>query len=130
MKLFKIILGIAIIALGLGMATAGWAIATYGQWTLIVKMFLGFTLGFFGIGLGLVGLLLIRDWTVRNVLGGIVTARSGQSGVGLHKEAIYYAPSSNIKDVLLDILKYIIIAIVVILIAIFSVFRVIGGFPG
>lgn len=130
MKPFKIILGIIIIILGLGMAAAGWATAVYGQGTLVVKTFLGFTLVFLGSGLGWSGLMLIRGSTVKEALGGIVTARSGQSGVGLHKEDIYYVPPNNLKDILLDILKYTIIAIVVILIATFSVFRVIGGFPG
>ncbi len=129
MKTFKLILGVMIAVLGFSLAWAGWAVAAYGQWILVVKTFLGFTLVFSGLGVGWAGLILIRGSTVREALGDIVTARSGQSGVGLHKEDIYYVPPNNLKDILLDILKYTIIAIVVILIAIFSVFRVTGGFP-
>lgn len=107
------------------MAAAGWAVAAYGQW---LNLFFGFALGFMGIGLTLPGVMLIRGSDVKDALGGIVTARSGQSGVGLHKGNIYYVPPNNIKDLLLEIFKYTIIAICVILIAIFSIFRVTGGF--
>lgn len=130
MKVFKIILGIIVIIIGLGMAAAGWIIFAYGQWPLIVNLFFGFTFGFMGIGMTWPGIMLIRGSDVKDALGGIVTARSGHGGVGLHKGDIYYAPPNNIKSILIDILKYAIIVIVVLLIAIFSVFRVIGGFPG
>jgi hypothetical protein len=129
MKVFKIILGIIIIALGLGMAAAGWVVATQGQWTPVINIFLGFSLAFTGFGFAGVGIMLVRDSTVRDALGGIVIARSGQSGIGLHNEETYNLPPRNIREVLLDILRYTIIAICVILIAIFSIFRVTHGFP-
>jgi hypothetical protein len=129
MKIIKIILGIIVIALGLGMTAAGWAIFMYGQWPFILNLFFGFTLGFIGIGLTWPGAMLMRGSTVRHTLGGAVSALQGHGGVGLNKGDIYYVAPANIKQLVFDILKYAVIAICVILIAIFSIFRVIGGLP-
>jgi hypothetical protein len=130
MKIFKIILGIIVIALGLGMAVAGWIVFTGGQWSPIINLFLGFALGFMGAGLVWSGIMLVRGSTVRDALGGAVNALQGHGGVGLHKGGTYYAPPSHAKDLLLTIIRYAIIIIVVLLIAIFSIFRVTGGFLG
>ncbi len=137
MKIFKIILGAIIIALGLGMAIAGWAVAVHGQFTAIANIFLGFTLSFMGMGLSLAGFMLVRGSTVRDALGGIITARSGHSGVGFHYSSdtdqaprVYTGKLDRIKDILSQIFLYTVIAICVVLLAIFSVFRVTGGLPG
>lgn len=128
MKTSKIVLGSIVIALGLGVAVAGWAIFAYGQWPLAVSLFFGFALGFIGIGLTVPGVMLIRGSSVRNALGGAVNALQGHGGVGLHKSDTYHASPGNIKELLFDVLKYTTIAICVVLVAIFSIFRVIGGF--
>jgi|GEM_PF-5723048 len=130
MKVFKIILGIIVITFGLGMAAAGLAILNYGQWPPLLNLLFGFTLGFLGIGLTWPGIMLIRGSTVRDALGGAVSALQGHSGVGLHKGDTYYVAPASVKQLIFDILKYAVIAICVILIAIFSVFRVVGGFSG
>jgi hypothetical protein len=134
MNVFKIILGIIIIALGLGMVVAGWTIAVYGQWTPVVNIFFVFTLTFLGVGLGCVGVMLVRGSTIQNALGGIITAQPGLGGSSHYSSdpgqsaRTYTGRPSRIKDLLSRIFLYTVIAICVILIAIFSVFRVTGGF--
>ena len=128
MKVFKIALGIIILALGFGMAWAGWAMATYGQWSTVVNIFIGFVLAFFGLGIAWSGIMLIRGSSVRGALGGMVTALPGHKGIGLHRGDTHYVGSSTFRDVLPEIIRYTIIAIVIILIAIFSVGRILRDF--
>lgn len=127
MNAFKIIFGIIVAALGLGLVAAGWAVAAYGGWMPIVNISFGFVLGFMGIGVVLAGSMLVHGSRVGDALGGIVAARSGQSGIGLHKGDTYHIPPNNIKDTLVAILKYTVIAICIILIVIFSMIRATGG---
>ena len=130
MKIFKILLGLIIMVTGLGMAAAGIALFAYGNYGNLLNTFFGFTLVFLGLGAIASGLYLLRGDSVREVLGGIVTARSGHSGIGLHNGGVNDLPPVGFKETVLVIIRYVAITIAVILIAIFSVFRVIGGFHG
>ena len=135
MKVFKIILGTIVIGLGLGMAMAGWVVATHGQWTPLVNGFLGFALGFMGLGLSFPGIMLMRGSAVEDALGGIITSQPGlrvssrYSNDAIQRSKPHIGRLSRIKEIVSQVFLYAVIAICVILIAIFSVFRVIGGFP-
>lgn len=131
MKAFKIILGIIITAIGLGMTAAGWAIATYGQWIAIINILIGGVLGFLGLGIILSGVLLLTGGTVGDALGGIITATPGHKGVGLHPEDTDMGRGlNNFKYIMSRILFYAFLTIVILLISVLGVGRVLRNFRG
>jgi hypothetical protein len=67
---------------------------------------------------------------VSEALGGIVASASGHGGIGLRKGDVYSLPPKDFKEIASEILRYAILAVVVVLIAIFSMFRATGGFHG
>lgn len=126
MNIFKILLGIIISTLGLGMAAAGWAIAIGGRWTPTINMLIGFVLVFFGLGIVWSGIMLMRDAAVRDALGGIITAQTGHGGINLRRgDACYSYKTSRIKRILYNILLYTFLAITIAIISILSVGKVI-----
>lgn len=127
MNIFKILLGIIIATLGLGMTAAGWAIANGGQWSTTVNILLGITVAFIGLSFLGSGGMLIMGGTVRDALGGAVSALQGHGGIGLRPGGAYYPYQRNkIKRVLYNILLYIFLAIAITIISVFSVGRVIN----
>lgn len=129
MNAIKVILGTIISVLGFSLAWAGWAIVTYGQWTAVVNIFIGVVLAIFGLGFVWSGVMLLTGATVRDVLGGMVTALPGHSGIGLHAENRYRAQDlSRLKYILSRVVLYTILVIIILLISVLSVGRVMRDF--
>jgi hypothetical protein len=126
MAITRRILGIIIMALGVGVMLAGWAIATNGLWASVANVSTGAMLAFFGVGFVWSGGRLVLGESVRDVLGGVVAALPGHRGVGLDSGVDRRVPSGP-RYVLSQILLYVVLAVVVAAISVFSVLRVFRG---
>lgn len=131
MTIFRIILGIIILLLGLGVTAVGGAVAIHGSYGVATNIFIGIFLAFFGLG-GFVwaGIRLLSGETVSNTLGGLVTAQTGHAGIGMHPGDV--VPDTRMYDrsrlirlkyILGKVLLYTVLTIVVLFVGILSVFR-------